>query len=81
MSLLPLLLRALLRAALAIEHVGARDFVLAAAHQRELDLVLDLLDVDRAAFGLALHQRGDDGVGELGHLLAHARATRRPGRR
>ena len=52
--------RAFLRALLAIEHVRARDFVLAAAHQRELDLVLDFLDVDRAALGLAPHQRGDD---------------------
>ena len=75
-ALLRLLLRALLRAALAVEHVGARDFVLAAAHQHELDLVLDFLDVDRAAFGLALHQRGDDGVGELHDLVAHARARR-----
>ena len=70
---LRLCVRALLRALLAVEHVGARDFVLAAAHQRELDLVLDLLDVDRAAFGLALHQRRDDGVGEL-RRPARARA-------
>ena len=54
-----LLLRALLRALLAVEHVGARDFVLAGAHQRELDLVLDVLDVERAALGLAAHQRAD----------------------
>jgi hypothetical protein len=67
------LLRTLLRAALAVEHVRARDLVLAAAHQRQLDLVLDLLDVDRAALGLALHQRGDHAVGERRHLLAHAR--------
>jgi hypothetical protein len=64
---------ALLRALLAVEHVRARGLVLAAAHQRELDLVLDLLDVDRAAVGLALDQRADDGLGEVGHLLAHAR--------
>jgi hypothetical protein len=51
------LARALLRALLAIEHVGARDFVLAAAHQRQLDLVLDFLDVDGAAFRLALDER------------------------
>ena len=74
--LLLLFLRAFLRALFAIQHVGARDFVLAAAHQRELDLVLDFLDVDRAAIGLALHQRGDDGVGEPRHLVAHARASR-----
>ena len=75
-ALLRFLVRALLRAALAVEHVGAGDLVLAAAHQRELDLVLDFLDVDRAAFGLALHQRVDDGVGELHDFVAHARAGR-----
>ena len=75
-ALLRLLLRALLRAALAVEHVGAGDFVLAAAHQGELDLVLDFLDVDRAALGLALHQRIDDGVGDLHDFVAHARARR-----
>ena len=67
--------RALLRALLAIEHVRARDFVLAAAHERQLDLVLDFLDVDGAAFGLALDERDNDGVGEVGDLLAHARRS------
>ena len=75
-GLLRLFVRPLLRAPLAVEHVGARDLVLAAAHQRQFDLVLDLLDVDRAAFGLALHQRADDGVGELRDFLAHARRRR-----
>jgi len=75
-ALLRFLVRALLRAPLAVKHVGARDFVLAATHEHELDLVLDFLDVDRAAFRLALHQRGDDGVGELHDLVAHARARR-----
>jgi hypothetical protein len=65
---------ALLRALLAIQDIGARDLVLAAAHERELHLVLDLLDVDRAAFGLALHQRAHDGVGQARHLVADARA-------
>ena len=74
--LLLLFLRAFLRALFAIQHVRARDFVLAAAHQRELDLVLDFLDVDRAAIRLALQQRGDDGVGEPRHLVAHARGAR-----
>ncbi len=65
-------MRAFLRAALAVEHIGTRDFVLAAAHQREFDLVLYFLDVNRAAFRLALHQRMDDGIGQLHHLVAHA---------
>ncbi len=64
---------ALLRALLAIEHVRTRGLVLAAAHQGQLDLVLDFLDVDRAAFRLALDERHDDGVGEDGDLLADAR--------
>jgi hypothetical protein len=67
---------ALLRALLAVQHVRARGLVLAAAHQRELDLVLDLLDVDRAAVGLALEQRADDRLGQVRDLLAHARGRR-----
>ena len=43
------LLGALLRAPLAVQHVGARDFVVAAAHQAELDVVLHVLDVEGAA--------------------------------
>jgi hypothetical protein len=74
--LLVLLRGALLRAALAIQHVRACGFVLAAAHQRELDLVLDLLDVDRAALGLALDQRRDDRFGQHADLLADTRAGR-----
>ena len=43
------LLGALLRPTLAIEHIGPRDFMVAAAHQAELDLILHVLDVERAA--------------------------------
>ena len=71
-----LLLGAQPGALLAVEHVGARDIVLARAHQGELHLVLDVLDVQRAAAGLAPHQRGDHLLGEPGHLLAHARRGR-----
>jgi hypothetical protein len=70
-------LRALLRAALAVQHVVARDLVLARAHQRELDLVLHVLDVDRAAARDVARQRADDLRRELLDLLAHARAFRR----
>ena len=31
---------------LAIEHVGAGDFVFAASHQSQFNLILDVLDVD-----------------------------------
>lgn len=46
--------------------------MLAEAHQRQFDLVLDVFDVDRAAFGLAAHQRIDHLFGQLGHLVADA---------
>ena len=75
------LLRALLRALLAIQHVGARDFVLAGAHQRELDLVLDFFDMERAAARLPAHQCADH-QSRSAWRPARARArTPRPGRR
>ena len=45
----------------AVQHVGARDLVLAAAHQAELDLVLHVLDVEGAAARARAQQRADDG--------------------
>ncbi len=36
-------------ALLAIEHIGARDLVVLAAHQRQFDLILHVLDVEGAA--------------------------------
>ena len=60
---------------LAVEHVGARDIVLARAHQGELHLILDILDVQRAPAGLAPHQRGDHLLGEPSPP-ARARAQR-----
>ncbi len=61
----------------AVEHVGARDLLLAVAHQREFDLVLDILDVEGAALGLAPGQRGDHHVGQLGDGLVDAARGRR----
>ena len=49
------LLGALLRAALAVQHIGARDLVVAAAHQAELDLVLHVFDVEGAAARARAH--------------------------
>ena len=43
------LLGALLGALLAIQHIGAGDLVVFAAHQSQFDLVLDVLDVEGAA--------------------------------
>ena len=73
LGVLLLLQRALLRSLFAVEHVRARDFMLATAHQRKFDLVLDLLDVDRTTLGFAPHQRGDYRVGETRGKLTHAR--------
>ena len=70
------LLGALLRAALAIEHVGARDLVVAAAHQAELDLVLHVLDVEGAAARTRAQQGAHDGLGQAVDGLAHARRGR-----
>ena len=66
------LARALLRAPLPVQHVGARDLVVAAAHEAEFDVVLDVLDVEGAAAGARAQQRAHDGRGELVDRLAHA---------
>ncbi len=47
--------------------------VFAVAHQRQFDLVLDVLDVHRAAVGQAAGQGADDGLGQPGDDLAHPR--------
>ena len=58
------LFRALLGALLAVQDIGARNVVLASAHQGEFDLVLDIFDVERAARGAPAHQRMDRGVSQ-----------------
>jgi hypothetical protein len=65
---------ALLGALLAVQHVVARDLVLAGAHQRQLDLVLDVLDVHRAATGHVAGQRLHHLRGQRLHRLVDARA-------
>ena len=70
------LLGALLRATLAVEHVGARHFVVAAAHQTQLDLVLHVLDVKRAAARPRAQQRAHHRLGQPFDRLAHARRRR-----
>ena len=45
-------------AAVAVKHVVAGHLVLARAHQREFDLVLDVFDVQRAAGWKAPFERG-----------------------
>jgi hypothetical protein len=53
------------RALFAVEDVGACHVVLARAHQRELDLVLDVFNMEGAAARLAAHERVDDVLGQV----------------
>jgi hypothetical protein len=62
----------LLRAPLAVQHVGARHLVVAAAHQAELDAVLHVLDVESAAARPRAQQRAHDRLGQVLDRLAHA---------
>ena len=68
-----LFLRARLAALLAVEHVGAGNLVLARAHQRQLDLILNVFNMEGTATRLAPRQRGDDSLGEPRDQLADAR--------
>ncbi len=65
-------LRALLRAAFAIQHVGPRHFMMAAAHQTQLDLVLHVFDVEGAAARTRTQQRTNDHLGQAVHRFANA---------
>ncbi|MNJ61242.1 hypothetical protein D3C77_570210 [compost metagenome] len=47
---------ALLRALLAVQDVGAGNIMLARAHQRQFDLVLDVFNMEGAAVGAVAHQ-------------------------
>ena len=60
----------------AVQHVGARNVVLAGTHQTQLDLILNVLDVHRPAMRLAAHQRRNDAIGQLLDHLANARRCR-----
>ena len=66
------LLGALLGAALAVEHIGARHFVVAAAHQAEFDLVLHVFDVEGATAGARTHQRTHHVLRQGIDVFAHA---------
>lgn len=66
-------LGALARALRAIEHIGARDLVMLAAHQRKFGLILNVLDVKGAPGIGAARQSGDDLIGEFGDDVMHAR--------
>jgi len=61
---------------LAVKHVSAGYLVLARAHQRQLDLVLDVFNMEGAAAGLAPRQSGDHSFGQPGNQFANARRGR-----
>src|SRR5215470_14064842 len=68
-----------LRSFLAIQHIRARHIVLAGAHQGELDLVLDLLDVKCPSGRLSSDEYGDDSFSKLGDNLSDpCRSRTRP---
>ena len=68
-----LLLRsALAGAALAVEHISACNFVVAAAHQAQLDLVLNVFDVKGAAARSRAHQCAHHRLGQAVDGFAHA---------
>ena len=60
---------------LAVQHVVAGNLVLAGAHQRQLDLILDFLDVDGATRGHAATEGGGDLIGQAAHGVMHTRGT------
>ncbi len=64
---------AFLRALFAIQHIGARDVMLARAHQRQFDLVLDVFNMEGAAVGAVANQRVDGLAGQRFDQFAHTR--------
>lgn len=67
------------RALFAIKDVSSRNFVVFAAHQRKLDLILDLFDMERAALSAAARQRRNDLLSQfLDGLVNAPRCSRAP---
>ena len=67
-----LLRRAFAGAALAVKHIGACDFVVAAAHQAQFNLVLHVFDVKGAAARARAHQGAHHRLGQAVDGFAHA---------
>ena len=63
---------ALLGAALAIQHIGTGDLVVATAHQAQFDRILHVFDVEGAAARTRAHHGTHHGLGERIDGLAHA---------
>jgi len=71
-GLLLALASALLGAAFAVQHVGAGHFVVAAAHQAQLHMVLHVFNMEGAATGARAHQCPGHVVGQGVHHFADA---------
>ncbi len=63
---------AFLGAALAIEHIGPGNFMVAAAHQAQFHLVLHVFNMEGAAAGARAHERAGHVLGQHIHHFAHA---------
>ena len=63
---------ALLRATLTVENIGASHFMVLTAHQTQLNLVLYIFNMKRAATWARAHQGAHHIVGERIHCFAHA---------
>ena len=63
---------ALLGAGFAVQHIVAGDLLLAGAHQRQFDLILDVFDMQGAARRHAAHEGGGHLRGEVGHGVVDA---------
>ena len=65
------------RVLFAIQHVAARNLVLAAAHERKFDLILYVLDVDGSARREPSSEYAGDDSGEVRYAFADSRRCRR----
>ena len=66
------LLGTLLVAGLAVQHIGTGHVLVAAAHQAQLDLVLDVFDVEGTAVGARALQSANHAFGQFVDGIAHA---------
>ena len=66
------LLGALLCALFAVQHIGAGNFVVAAAHQRQFHMVLHVFNLEGAAARARAHQRAHDSLRQAVNGFAHA---------
>jgi len=74
---LPVLLGALTGAGFTVQNVSASDLVMPFAHQRQFDLILHVLDVDRATTRRASLEGRHHGFGQFGDRLMDTHGGRR----